>query len=126
MHVYSQDMAEVSFDELKNFNPPTVSYILADNGQTTLAELYREHRLVVPLNQIPPVLINAFLAAEDANFYHHQGVDFIGLIRAALANFQAGHSVQGASTITQQMIRTFLLSREKTYDRKLREIVLSW
>lgn len=125
LYVYSNDTADVSFEELQNFNPPTISYVYAANG-STLAELYREHRLVVPLEQIPPVVVSAFLAAEDSNFYHHQGIDLMGLIRAALANFEAGDRVQGASTITQQMIRTFLLSNERTYDRKLREIVLSW
>lgn len=125
LYIYSNDMADVSFDELRNFNPPTISYVYAGDG-TTLAELYREHRLVTPLDQIPPMVISAFLAAEDSNFYHHQGIDLLGLARAAKANFEAGAKVQGASTITQQMIRTFLLSSERTYDRKLREIVLAW
>ncbi|UQZ88130.1 penicillin-binding protein [Deltaproteobacteria bacterium Smac51] len=125
LHVYSQDMDDVSLDELRNFNPPTVSYIYAGDG-TTLAELYREHRLVMSLEQIPPVVIKAFLAAEDSNFFQHQGVDLMGLVRASIANIKAGHTVQGASTITQQMVRTFLLTNEKTFDRKLREIVLSW
>ncbi|MDR1044562.1 MAG: PBP1A family penicillin-binding protein [Candidatus Adiutrix sp.] len=125
LYVYSSSMADVPFDELRDFNPPTISYIYADDG-ATLAELYREHRLVVPVAQIPTIVIQAFLAAEDSNFYQHQGVDLMGLARAFMANLEAGRTVQGASTITQQMIRTFLLTNEKTYDRKLREIVLSW
>lgn len=125
LYVYSSEMSDVPFDELRNFKPPTVSYIYAEDG-TTLAELYREHRLVVPLEAIPKVVTNAFVAAEDGNFYQHQGVDLISLGRAFMANLEAGHTVQGASTITQQMVRTFFLSNEKTYDRKLREIVLSW
>jgi len=125
LYVYSSEMADVPFDELRNFKPPTVSYIYAGDN-TTLAELYREHRLVVPLEAIPEVVIKAFVAAEDGNFYQHQGVDLISLGRAFMANLEAGHTVQGASTITQQMVRTFFLSNEKTYDRKLREIVLSW
>ena len=125
LYIYSSDMDQVSFEELKDFNPPTISYIYAGNG-TTLAELYREHRLVVPLEDIPDVVINAFVAAEDSNFFQHHGVDLMALVRAFMANLTAGSHVQGASTITQQMIRTFLLSNEKTYDRKLREIVLAW
>ncbi len=125
LHIYSSDMADVPFEELRDYNFPTISYIYAGDG-TTLAELYREHRLVLPLEKVPPLVIKAFLASEDANFYQHQGVDFLGLVRAFHANMQAGHTVQGASTITQQMIRTFFLSNEKTYDRKLREIVLAW
>lgn len=125
LYVYSSDMNQISFDKLRDFNPPTVSFIYAEDG-TTLAELYKEHRLVVPLEEIPPIVIKAFVAAEDSNFYNHQGVDLLGLARAFMANMAAGKTVQGASTITQQMIRTFLLSNEKTYDRKLREIVLAW
>ena len=127
LYIYSADTADMSFDELRDFNPPTISYIYAgDSASTLLAELSREHRLVVPLEKVPQRVINAFLAAEDSNFYRHQGVDLMGLVRAFRANMEAGHTVQGASTITQQMIRTFLLTNEKTYDRKLREIVLSW
>jgi len=122
---YSAEMANVPIEDLKNIEQPTISHIYTEDG-VLLAELFREHRLPVPLNSVPPLIINAFLAAEDSNFYQHQGVDLKGLVRAFLANLQAGQTVQGASTITQQMIRTFFLTNEKTYDRKLREIVLSW
>ncbi|MDR2198165.1 MAG: PBP1A family penicillin-binding protein [Deltaproteobacteria bacterium] len=123
--VYSQDMDGVALNSLKTYNPPTVSFIMAADG-TPMAELYNEHRLVVPLDYIPPLVIQAFLAAEDGSFYEHQGVDLIGIGRAVLANYKAGQKVQGASTITQQMIRTFLLTNEKTVDRKLREMILAW
>ena len=125
LYVYSKDMADVPFDSLRDFNPPTLSYVYAADG-TPMAELFKEHRLVVPLDKIPPMVIEAFIAAEDANFFQHQGVDLLGLVRAFKANLEAGRTVQGASTITQQMIRTFLLSNERTYDRKIREIVLAW
>jgi penicillin-binding protein 1A len=72
------------------------------------------------------MVINAFLAAEDSSFHNHQGVDLFGITRAVIANYRAGHTVQGASTITQQMIRTFLLSNERTFDRKFKEMILSW
>lgn len=125
IHTYSSEMADVPIEKLKDYLPPTLSYIYAGDG-TLMAELYREHRLVLPLDKIPPKVINAFLAAEDSNFYQHQGVALKGLVRAFLANLQAKRTVQGASTITQQMIRTFFLTNERTYDRKMREIVLSW
>ena len=125
LNVYSQNVADIPLEKLKEVELPTITYVYADDG-TPIAEFYKEHRLVLPLEKIPPKVIEAFLAAEDSSFYQHQGVDFIGLVRAALANFQAGHTVQGASTITQQMIRTFLLTSERTYDRKLREMVLAW
>ena len=122
---YSSEMANVPIEDLKSVNQPTISYIYTGDG-VLLAELFREHRLPVPLEKVPVLIISAFLAAEDSNFYQHQGVDLKGLVRAFLANLQAGQAVQGASTITQQMIRTFFLTNEKTYDRKLREIVLAW
>ena len=125
LNFYSSEMADVPIENLKDLEQPTVSYIYTEDG-VLLAELFREHRLPTPLSGIPPLVINAFLAAEDSNFYQHQGVDLKGLVRAFLANLQAGQTVQGASTITQQMIRTFFLTNEKTYDRKLREIVLAW
>ena len=125
LNFYSSEMASVPIENLKDIEQPTISHIYTEDG-VLLAELFREHRLPVPLESVPPLIINAFLAAEDSNFYQHQGVDLKGLVRAFLANLHAGQTVQGASTITQQMIRTFFLSNERTYDRKIREIVLSW
>jgi penicillin-binding protein 1A len=125
LHVYSQELVGTPIEELKNYAPPTVTYIFASD-RTPMAEIYNEHRLVLPLERIPPLIVNAFLAAEDGGFYQHQGVDLLGIGRAMLANLRAGHTVQGASTITQQMIRTFLLTNERTYDRKLREMILAW
>ncbi|MDR1083459.1 MAG: PBP1A family penicillin-binding protein [Deltaproteobacteria bacterium] len=125
LQIYSQDLQGVPVDSLKNYNLPTVTYIMAADN-TPMAEIYNEHRLVLTLDQMPPVVIEAFLAAEDSSFYQHQGVDLFGIIRAALANFRARQTVQGASTITQQMIRTFLLTNERTYDRKLKEMILAW
>ncbi|MDR1486746.1 MAG: PBP1A family penicillin-binding protein, partial [Deltaproteobacteria bacterium] len=123
--IYSQELAGTPLEDLKNYNPPTVSFVFASD-QTLMAELYNEHRLVLSLDKIPPTVINAFLAAEDSSFFQHQGVDLIGIGRAIIANFRAGQTVQGASTITQQMIRSFLLTNERTYDRKLREMILAW
>jgi penicillin-binding protein 1A len=123
--IYSQDMDGIALNDLKTYSPPTVSFIMTADG-TPMAELYNEHRLVVPLDYIPRHVIQAFLAAEDGSFYEHQGVDLFSIARAMVANYKAGHTVQGASTITQQMIRTFLLTNEKTVDRKLKEMILAW
>jgi penicillin-binding protein 1A len=125
LQVYSQDLEGVPLESLKNYNPPTITFIMASDN-TPMAEIYNEHRLVLSLDQIPTVVIQAFLAAEDGSFYQHQGVDLFGITRAVIANFRAGQTVQGASTITQQMIRTFLLTNERTYDRKLKEMILAW
>ncbi len=79
----------------------------------------------VPFKEIPKQLVSALLAIEDWKFYQHPGIDLIGMFRAAIANVRAGRKVQGASTITQQVARTFLLTGIKTWERKIKEIILS-
>ena len=81
---------------------------------------------MVKIGDVPQVLKNAILAAEDERFYHHTGVDYMGVLRAAWSNFTQGGRVQGASTITMQVARNFFLSREKTVTRKLYEVLLSF
>ena len=121
---YSKDLP--SIEQLKNYKPPTVTVIYDRHGEI-LGELYKNRRYVVPLDQIPEHVQNAFIAAEDANFWQHQGVDYMGIVRAVLRNAAQGKKAQGASTITQQVARNFefLLSKEKTYERKIREILLA-
>jgi penicillin-binding protein 1A len=91
-----------------------------------ISEFGNERRKRVDLEETPQALQDAVLASEDDRFYAHSGIDFSGLIRAALANFRTGASQQGASTITMQVARNFFLSREKTYIRKLREVLLAF
>ncbi|MCP4674845.1 MAG: PBP1A family penicillin-binding protein [Deltaproteobacteria bacterium] len=109
---------------LEGYEPPQTTRILARDG-TIIGELFTERRTVVPLDRIPKVMIDAVLAAEDADFRHHEGLDYRGMIRAVLTNLVSGKLSQGASTITQQVARTFFLSREKTFARKIREILLT-
>lgn len=90
-----------------------------------ISEFGNERRIPVNYEDTPQALINAVLASEDDNFFNHTGVDFLGLIRAALANYSSGRSGQGASTITMQVARNFYLSPEKTYTRKIKEILLA-
>jgi penicillin-binding protein 1A len=123
--MYSQDLDGVPLTSLRDYQPPTVTFIMTEDGRP-MAEVYNEHRLVVPLDFIPRAVVEAFVSAEDSSFFQHQGVDLFGIGRAVIANYRAGHTVQGASTITQQMIRTFLLSNEKTFDRKFKEMILAW
>ena len=120
---YTQDLP--SIDALQNYQPKTVSYILSDDGRV-IGEFFQEHRLVVSLNRIPKHVVGAFLAAEDANFFNHPGLDIPGIFRAFVANIKAGRIVQGGSTITQQVTRSFLLSSEKTYGRKIKEAILAY
>ena len=91
-----------------------------------IAEYARERRLYVPIQATPKLVINAFLSAEDKNFYKHMGIDPEGIVRAVLANVRSGgRREQGASTITQQVAKNFLLSNERTYERKIREALLA-
>lgn len=115
-----------SLDRVKGYGSeaPGVTRIHAADG-TLLAELAREHRSYAPIAAIPEPLIAAFLAAEDRRFLGHGGLDYRGLARAMLANVQSGTVVQGGSTITQQVAKSFLADQERTLDRKLREAILA-
>ena len=93
---------------------------------TLIAEFGDERRITVTVAEVPPRLLQAILAAEDDSFYVHQGVDFLGIVRAALNNLRRGGSHEGASTITMQVARNYFLSPEKTYSRKLKEVLLSF
>jgi len=111
-------------DKLLRYQLPVATRVYAADG-ALLGEFYTEKRYLVPIAKIPPIVRQAFIAAEDSNFYHHKGVDVLGIARAAIANFTAGSVVQGGSTITQQVVKSLLLSPEKSYERKAKEILLS-
>ncbi len=112
-------------EQLKHgYDPPQVTRVLARDG-TLLASIYTERRTVIPFSEVPPHAKLAFLAAEDATFYEHEGLDYIGMLRALWANLRAGRSKQGASTITQQVIKNVLLDPERTYERKIKETILA-
>jgi penicillin-binding protein 1A len=110
---------------LTDYRPPVVSEIYSEDGEV-IGRLWDEKRIVVPLDEVPQTLIQAFVAAEDARFFEHSGVDFMGMLRAFLNNLMAGKIQQGGSTITQQVTKTLLLKNtERTYKRKAREAILS-
>ena len=102
----------------------SASVILDRNGKI-FGQIYVENRETVPYEKLPPDLINAVVAVEDAKFYEHHGYDLLGIIRAALKNVTAGHVRQGGSTITQQLARNSFSLKERTYRRKLLEIFLA-
>ncbi|MBN2802663.1 MAG: PBP1A family penicillin-binding protein [Deltaproteobacteria bacterium] len=106
------------------YDPPQSTRILAAD-KTLIGEIYDERRRVVPISEIPDILKNAVISAEDAEFKTHGGIDYMGIIRAALKNIIHGHMAQGASTITQQVARTFFLTREKSLKRKIKEMLLT-
>ncbi len=113
-----------SIDSLKNYSPPLVTAILDRNGRKA-GEFFKERRILVPYSEFPPVLVQAFVSAEDGRFFEHRGLNLKAIFRAFLANLKAGRKVQGGSTITQQVARSLLLSSEKTYKRKIKEAVLA-
>jgi len=115
-------------DKLASYEPPVMTRIHAHDG-SLIAEYARERRIFVPINTVPQKVVHAFLSAEDRRFYEHIGLDFTGIARAGLkyveAKIKGRGSIQGASTITQQVAKNFLLSNERTFDRKLREAILA-
>lgn len=124
-HVYQVWLALPDVRGLSAFQPDRPLRIFSQDG-ALLAEYGDERREVVPLSRIPAVVQQSLLAIEDARFYEHGGVDYSGLLRAAWANLVSGKHAQGASTITMQVARRLYLSSEKTYDRKLREVLLAY
>ena len=109
---------------LSDYNPPIPSQIIAKDG-TILAEIGKEKRDVAEFKDIPKRIVGAFLSAEDDNFYEHKGVDYLGVMRAFLANLKAGRVVQGGSTITQQVAKSLLLSSERSIARKIKDFLLA-
>ena len=111
-------------DRLADYKPPVVSQVYGDDG-TIVGEFFLERRVVVPVNKMPRRLIQAFVAAEDASFYSHKGIDYFGIVRAAFKNLITLRKKEGASTITQQVAKTMLLTPEKKLSRKIKEAILA-
>jgi penicillin-binding protein 1A len=118
---YSQDLPDHA--QLENYEPKVMTRVHAGDG-SLVAEFARERRLYLPIQAVPKMVIGAFLSAEDKNFYKHGGIDPEGIVRAVLTNARTGKK-QGASTITQQVAKNFLLSNEQTVERKIREALIA-
>jgi penicillin-binding protein 1A len=123
-YVYGKDLPKV--DTLAQYDPPTVTRIYGRAGEL-IAEYAEDdgYRTVVPLSRIPKHVVDAVLAAEDADFRNHEGLDYFGMLRAFFVNLFSGKFKQGGSTITQQVVKTFLLSSEKSIPRKIKEVILA-
>jgi penicillin-binding protein 1A len=120
----SRDLPD--YERLAKYEPPVMTRIHAADG-SLMAEYARERRIFVPINVIPKMIIQAYLAAEDKRFYEHGGLDFTGIARALYKNFQhwGKRRPEGASTITQQVAKNFLLSNKQDLDRKFKEALLA-
>src|SRR6478736_5322119 len=124
---FSQDLPDYS--QLQDYEPPVMTRVHASDG-SLVAEYANQRRLYIPIQAVPKMVINAFLAAEDKNFYEHGGIDPVGIARAGtiyIQDWMAGSKKrpQGASTITQQVAKNFLLTNEVTFDRKIKEALLA-
>jgi penicillin-binding protein 1A len=122
---FSKDLPDYS--QLQDYEPPVMTRVHAADG-SLLAEYARERRLYLPIQAVPKLVINAFIAAEDKNFYQHPGVDIYGIGRAGMLyvqNYGSGRRPQGASTITQQVAKNFLLTNEVSFQRKIKEALLA-
>ncbi len=123
---YSNDLPDYKF--LKNYKPPVSSKVYSGNGDL-VSDFSQEKRIFVPFNSIPKNVINAFLSAEDKNFFSHPGVDAKGVIRAVINNISniiSSKRLEGASTITQQVAKNFLLTNEVSLNRKIKEAILAF
>jgi penicillin-binding protein 1A len=122
---FSRDLPDYS--QLQDYEPPVMTRVHASDG-ALLGEYSKERRLYLPIQAMPKLVTNAFLAAEDKNFYEHGGIDFTGMARAAVVyaqNFGSNRRPQGASTITQQVAKNFLLTNEVSFTRKIKEALLA-
>ncbi|MEQ9693533.1 penicillin-binding protein 1A [Shimia sp. SDUM112013] len=121
--IYGRELP--SHESLAQYKPPTISRIYSGEGQI-IDEFAKERRLFVPADEIPDMVKEAFISAEDKNFYHHSGYDARGIAAAAVEAVQSrGRDVRGASTITQQVMKNFLLSGDRKIERKIKEIILA-
>src|ERR1700685_4503232 len=122
---YSKDLPDYS--QLQDYEPPVMTRVHAADG-ALLGEYSKERRLYLPIQAVPKLVINSFLAAEDKNFYEHGGIDYSGMARAAVLyaqNFGSNRRPQGASTITQQVAKNFFFTNEVSFTRKIKEALLA-
>ncbi len=114
-----------SMNELHNYQPKLPLQVYSADG-VILGQFGTEHRIFISINDTPKMLINAIIASEDERFYKHGGIDYIGILRAAISNTTSGRKKSGGSTITMQVARNFFLSSQKTFLRKFNEALLSY
>ena len=119
---YSKDLPD--YEVLAHYQPPVMTRVHAGDG-SLIAEYAREKRIFVPINSMPKRLVDAFTSAEDKNFFEHNGLDYLGIGRAVINHFLRHQRLNGASTITQQVAKNFLLTNERSMTRKIKEAILA-
>jgi penicillin-binding protein 1A len=119
---FSQDLPKL--DKLSDYLPNVKTTVYSYDNEL-IGEFYVENREVIDIGEIPDIMVNAIIAAEDRTFFEHRGIDFLSVLRAAYINLMEGKVVQGASTITQQVAKTFLLSSERRFSRKIKEAIIA-
>ena len=119
---FSYDLPRLT--SVKDYAPKIVTQVFSGDGEI-IAEFFAKKRYLIPLEEIPTTLIQAFIAAEDARFFEHQGIDVWSIIRALLKNIESMEIIQGGSTITQQITKSLLLTPEKSFSRKIKEAILA-
>jgi penicillin-binding protein 1A len=122
--IYGSDPNLPTIDKLSDYKPDRVTRVLSAKGEV-IGEIFNERRTYVPFEEIPDSVIHAFISAEDSNFFQHKGLDYMGMVRALFVNIKTGKKKQGASTITQQVVKNFLLTNERSFKRKIQEIILA-
>ncbi|MGB5191381.1 MAG: transglycosylase domain-containing protein, partial [Polyangiales bacterium] len=119
---FSRDLPSVS--SLRDYRPPQTTRVY-DRNKKVIGEIFTERRTVIPMSQVPRNVVLSVLAAEDADFYEHEGLDYYGILRAVGRDILEGRAAQGGSTITQQVVKLMLLTPERTISRKVRELILA-
>ena len=119
---FSRNLPSVS--SLRDYEPPQTTRVY-DRNKKVIGEIFTERRTVIPMSQVPRNVVLAVLAAEDADFYEHEGLDYNGILRAVGRDIMEGRAAQGGSTITQQVVKLMLLTPERTISRKIRELILA-
>ncbi len=121
---YGRDKSLPDLNSLADYKPKEVSIVYDASGRR-IGDIFEERRTYVAYDDVPQILIDAFVYTEDARFWTHAGIDYRGMARAFFTNLKAGKTKEGASTITQQVVKTFVLSPERTFKRKIQEIILA-
>ena len=122
--MYGRDPNLPKITKLEDYHFKQSTKVL-DRNDHLIGTLGEHRRTFVPYDKIPPIVIDSFVAAEDNKFWSHSGVDYVGMMRAFVANLRAGHTKEGASTITQQVVKNMLLTNERSFKRKIQEIILA-